>query len=104
MKADLKLLEKLVNAELTSKVTSSKINFNELLIETNPENLLDVILFLKSDDNCRFKQLIDIAGVDYPQEEKRFKLVYLFFGFFYAYSSLVFSVSLPQHVQLFPTV
>ena len=78
MIANLQLLEKLVNAELTSKVTSSKINFNELLIEVNPEDLLDVILFLKSDDNCRFKQLIDIAGVDYPQEEKRLKLVYLF--------------------------
>ena len=27
--------------------------------------------------NCKFKQLIDIAGVDFPHEEKRFKLIYL---------------------------
>jgi NADH-quinone oxidoreductase subunit C len=46
-------------------------------LENNFENLLEVILFLKSDDNCKFRQLIDIAGVDYPEEEKRFKLVYL---------------------------
>ena len=71
-------IEKLVNAELTSKIQRSKFFFNELLIEIKPEDLLDVIIFLKSDDNCKFKQLIDIAGVDYPQEEKRFSLVYLF--------------------------
>ena len=77
MKVNLEELEKLVNAELTSKIQSSKIFFNELLIETKPEDLLEVIIFLKSDDNCKFRQLIDIAGVDYPQEERRFRLVYL---------------------------
>ena len=76
---DLKLneLEKLINSELTTKVTHSIIRYEELLLEINFENLLEVILFLKSDDNCKFRQLIDIAGVDYPEEEKRFKLVYL---------------------------
>ena len=77
MKVNLEELEKLVNAELTSKIQSSKIFFNELLIEVKPEDLLEVIIFLKSDDNCKFRQLIDIAGVDYPQEERRFRLVYL---------------------------
>ena len=28
--------------------------------------------------SCKFRQLIDIAGVDYPEDEKRFELVYLF--------------------------
>ena len=70
MITNLKELEKFVNAELTSKIKNSKINFNELLLEIKPEDLLEVIIFLKSDDNCKFKQLIDIAGVDYPQEEK----------------------------------
>jgi NADH-quinone oxidoreductase subunit C len=35
------------------------------------------MLFLKSNDKLKFRQLIDIAGVDYPEEEKRFNLVYL---------------------------
>ena len=76
---DLKLneLEKLLNSELTSKIKKTSISFNELLIETNDEELKDVILFLKSNDKVKFRQLIDIAGVDYPEEEKRFKLVYL---------------------------
>ena len=34
--------------------------------------------FLKSNEKCKFRQLIDIAGVDYPQEENSFKLIYLF--------------------------
>ena len=70
-------LEKLVNSELTSKIKKTTIAFNELLINTNEEELMDVILFLKSNDKLKFRQLIDIAGVDYPEEEKRFSLVYL---------------------------
>ena len=70
-------LEKIVNSELTSKIQKSVIANNELLIETSVEELLNTIQFLKSKDKCRFRQLIDIAGVDYPNEEKRFKLVYL---------------------------
>jgi len=32
---------------------------------------------LKTNEKCKFKQLIDITAVDYPQREKRFKIVYL---------------------------
>ena len=70
-------LEKLVNSELTSKIKKTTIAFNELLVETSEEELINVILFLKSHDKLKFRQLIDIAGVDYLQEEKRFSLVYL---------------------------
>jgi NADH-quinone oxidoreductase subunit C len=70
-------LEKLVNSELTSKIKKTIIAFNELLIETNEEELISVIHFLKSNDKLKFRQLIDIAGVDYPDEDKRFNLVYL---------------------------
>ena len=73
----IKKIEKIINAELTSKITNSEFEFDELLIKTNTENLTEVIRFLKSNNECKFKQLIDIAGVDYPSEEKRFKLIYL---------------------------
>ena len=75
---NLKKLEKLVNSELASKVQRSVIENNELLIEIKDVELIDVIHFLKSNDSCKFRQLIDIAGVDYPENEKRFQLVYLF--------------------------
>ena len=75
---NLKKLEKLVNSELASKIQKSIIKHNEFLIEINESDLIDVVQFLKSNEKFRFRQLIDIVGVDYPEEEKRFQLVYLF--------------------------
>ena len=71
-------LEKVVNSQLTSMIKKSLISFDELLIETDVENLFTVIQFLKSNDSCKFKQLIDIAGIDFPEKDKRFRIVYLF--------------------------
>ena len=73
----LQKLEKLINSELSSKIQSSSINNDELLVEIGEVDLFEVVQFLKSNENCKFKQLIDIAGVDYPENEKRFELVYL---------------------------
>ena len=70
-------LEKLINSELASKIQSSNIEHEELLIEISTLDLINVIQFLKSNDYCKFRQLIDIAGIDYPENEKRFNLVYL---------------------------
>ena len=78
MMEDLKELEKIINAELSSKISSSLIENEELMIEINVNDLIEVVQFLKSNEKSKFRQLIDIAGVDYPDEEKRFKLVYLF--------------------------
>ena len=78
MLENLKKLEKLINSELTSKIQNSLIENHELLIEINERDLIEVIQFLKSNEKLKFKQLIDIAGVDFPQEEKRFKLINLF--------------------------
>ena len=78
MTSSLKDLEKLINSELSSKLKSSKIENNELLVETEEAELLDVVQFLKSHEKCKFRQLVDIAGVDYPENEKRFELIYLF--------------------------
>ena len=75
---NLKKLEKIINSELSSKIFNSVIENNELMIESGDRNLIDVVQFLKSNEKCKFRQLIDIAGVDYPEEEKRFQLVYLF--------------------------
>ena len=77
MLKDLNKLEKSINSELASKVQKSLIENQELLIEINEKDLEEVVQFLKSNERFKFRQLIDIAGVDYPEEEKRFKLVYL---------------------------
>jgi len=78
MISKLQTIEKSINSELSSKIKNSSINNEELLIEIDENNLVDVIQFLKSNENYKFKQLIDIAAVDYPENEKRFELIYLF--------------------------
>ena len=70
-------LERTVNSGLTTTIKNSKINFGQLFIDVDIENLISVILFLKTNEKCKFRQLIDITAVDYPQREKRFKIVYL---------------------------
>tara|TARA_B100001123_G_scaffold316929_1_gene354962 strand:- start:5924 stop:6535 length:612 start_codon:yes stop_codon:yes gene_type:complete len=77
MPTTVKDLERTVNSGLTTNIKKSEINFNQLFIDIDVENLVSVILFLKTNDKCRFKQLIDITAVDYPEKEKRFKMVYL---------------------------
>ena len=70
-------LEKKINSELTTKIKESKIKHNQLYVTINSEDLLDVILLLKTNKNIKFRQLIDITAVDYPENKKRFKIVYL---------------------------
>jgi len=71
-------LEKKINSELTTKINKSKIKHNQIYLSIDESDLLEVILFLKTNNETKFRQLIDITAVDYPQNEKRFKLVYLF--------------------------
>ena len=78
MLENLKKLEKYINSELSSKIHNSVINNDELLIEVGENDLTEVVQFIKSNEKLKFRQLIDIAGVDYPEEEKRFNLIYLF--------------------------
>ena len=70
-------LEKTVNSALTISVKKSEIKFQQLFIDIEVEDLSSVILFLKTNSKCRFKQLIDITAVDYPEKEQRFKIIYL---------------------------
>ena len=70
-------LNKLLNSELTTKINSSLIENDELLVNIEASNLHSVLLFLKSNVKCKFRQLIDIVPADYPNEEKRFKVYYL---------------------------
>ena len=70
-------LERTVNSGLTTTVKKSQINLNQLFIDVDVEDVISTILFLKTNEKCKFKQLIDITAVDYPQREKRFKIVYL---------------------------
>ena len=71
-------LEKKINSELTTKIKKSEIRHDQLYIGIDSEDLIDVILFIKSNENTKFRQLIDVTVVDYPENIQRFKVIYLF--------------------------
>jgi NADH-quinone oxidoreductase subunit C len=57
-------------------VRAKRIAFGELTIDAKAEDILAILKFLRDDKHCLFETLIDICGVDYPEREKRFDLVY----------------------------
>ena len=71
-------LEKKINSELTTKIKKTEIKHGQLYINIESEDLIDVTLFIKSNENTKFRQLIDVTAVDHPENNQRFKIVYLF--------------------------
>jgi len=70
-------LEKKINSELTTKIKKTEIRHGQLYINIDNEDLIAVTLFVKSNENTKFRQLMDITVVDYPENSQRFKVVYL---------------------------
>ena len=70
-------IEKKINSELTTKINESNLSHNQIFLKIDNEDLLEVITFLKTNNHTKFRQLIDITAVDYPERSKRFKMVYL---------------------------
>ncbi|MGS4944291.1 NADH-quinone oxidoreductase subunit C [Meridianimarinicoccus sp. RP-17] len=57
-------------------VLGTDIAFGELTVTVTLAALVPFCAFLKEDDTCRFSTLVDITGVDYPDRERRFDVVY----------------------------
>ena len=70
-------LEKKINSELTTKINNTEIKHNQIYIETDKEDIIDVVIFLKTNQDTKFRQLVDITVVDYPEHNQRFEVVYL---------------------------
>ena len=70
-------LEKKINSELTTKIKKTEIKHNQLYIDTDKDDFVDVILFIKTNQDTKFRQLTDITVIDYPEKNQRFELVYL---------------------------
>ena len=75
---DLTDLEKKINSELTTKIKKSEIKHNQLYLSIDSKDIINVALFIKSNENTKFRQLIDVTVVDHPENIQRFKVVYLF--------------------------
>ena len=70
-------LEKKINSELSTKIKESKIKHNQLYLDIEADDLINVCTFVKIDKDTKFRQLIDITAVDYPEKSKRFEMIYL---------------------------
>ena len=70
-------LEKKINSELATKIKSSQINHDQLYLNIESDSLIEVLVFLKNNSSTKFRQLVDITAVDYPELNQRFKLIYL---------------------------
>ena len=71
-------LEKKINSELTTKINKTEIKHGQLYIETDKEDFINVTSFIKTNKSTKFRQLIDITVIDYPENNQRFEMVYLF--------------------------
>ncbi len=76
MSQALQELGEYLSTALTQDVLSWHVLKGELVVIVRPLGLPKVLTFLRDDSNCLFKQLMDIGGVDYPEREKRFQVVY----------------------------
>jgi NADH-quinone oxidoreductase subunit C len=65
-----------VAVALPGAVTASDIRRGELCVTIERDELLRVLQFLRDDPKCRFTLLCDICGVDYPDRDPRFDVVY----------------------------
>jgi len=108
MSINLRDLEKKINSSLTTNIKKTEINFEQLYINIDIQDIVSTILFLKTNNSCRFKQLIDITAVDYPQKEKRFSIVYLLLSHennlrIVINSSINEKESVPSITKIFPS-
>ena len=73
---NLSVLRDAVRNELGNIISSTKIVNGELIINVTRDAIVKVLTFLRDDVNCQFKMLMELCGVDYPEREDRFDVVY----------------------------
>lgn len=69
-------LKEIVSIALGESIVDTSESRGELSIQVNRQDIEGVLTYLRDNVNCQFKQLVDICGVDYPEREERFEVVY----------------------------
>ncbi|MCT8990643.1 NADH-quinone oxidoreductase subunit C [Chelativorans sp. SCAU2101] len=72
----LKDLAAYIGEKLGGRIKDTIIAYGELTLVVEPDDIVEVLSFLKTDVQCQFFAFIDISGADYPAREKRFEVVY----------------------------
>lgn len=76
MDETLKELGEHIVAHVDGAVTGWHISFGELTLLAGARHIRKLLRFLRDDPACQFACFIDLAGVDYPERERRFEVVY----------------------------
>jgi len=73
-------LKEIVVEALGASVVDTSLSVGEtrgeLSIQVKRDDIVRVLTYLRDNVNCQFKQLMDLGGVDYPEREERFEVVY----------------------------
>ena len=69
-------LGELIATALPNEVMAKVVANGELSVSVQSDSIVKVLTFLRDDVNCQFKVLMDVCGVDYPDREERFDVVY----------------------------
>ncbi|MCW8915470.1 MAG: NADH-quinone oxidoreductase subunit C [Magnetovibrio sp.] len=69
-------LKEIVIAALGESVLDTSESRGELSVQVKRDDIERVLTYLRDNVNCQFKQLVDLCGVDYPEREERFEVVY----------------------------
>ncbi|MFP6731978.1 MAG: NADH-quinone oxidoreductase subunit C, partial [Alphaproteobacteria bacterium] len=65
-----------ITQALSEEVIDSNVALGELTIRIQRSAAVRVMTFLRDDSNCQCKCLMDVCGVDYPDRDERFEVVY----------------------------
>ncbi|SEA21849.1 NADH-quinone oxidoreductase subunit C [Rubrimonas cliftonensis] len=76
MSEDLIELGEYIEGATPDAVFSARVVDGELVVQCAPEGVADLMKFLRDASACQFTTLVDICGVDWPEREKRFDVVY----------------------------
>lgn len=75
------LIKHLKESKIEGEIQSSSISHGELTLDVSKDSLISVLDFLKKDSKSHFTQLVSICGADYPQNHKRFEVIYNLLSF-----------------------
>ena len=76
MYLDIKELSEYISSTIMKDVDELVLFKDELTLKVPLASLIKVLSFLRDDANCQFKQLMDVCGIDHPEQEKRYGVVY----------------------------
>jgi len=65
-----------IEARVPGAVLQRTIALGELTLVVAPADIVRTLEAMRDDASCLFEVLIDICGVDYPERERRFDVVY----------------------------